>query len=308
VSPYVLATAVASLVSIAAFVWATRGRSVVAVGPPGRARRTAVLAITCGALSLAFLVKVPFLAASWDVGGRFDAFTPIGYSDLSTLYFDRGLDRDEIPYVEGENEYPVLSGVTMWFAAAVTTDAEGFDLVTCALMALAGVGVALVLERWTGRRALIFAAAPIVVFEAFVNLDLLAIFLSTAAIGAFLGRRDRLAGVLVGLGAAAKLYPVLLLPLFLADRARERGARAAANVVWPAVAAWLIVNVPFAIASFDGWARFFTFSSERQAVGGSSWSILCRTVVCPSIATINAASLALFVFGAMVVWVEKTHR
>ena len=307
-SPYVLATAVAGLLSVAALAWSARGRSIVAVGEPGTARRAFVLVAMCAALGAGFAVKVPFLAASWAPGGHFDAFTPLGYSDLSTLYFDRGLDRDRIPYVEGKNEYPVLSGVTMWIAAATTTGARGFDLVVCAVMAIAGIGIALVLERWTGRRALIFALAPIVVLEAFVNLDLLAIFLATAAIGAFLARRDRLAGVLVGLGAAAKLYPVLLLPLFWADRYRRDGVRSAANVVWPAAAAWLAVNVPFMLANADGWAAFFRFSSERQAVGGSSWSILCRTIVCPSIATMNAASLALFAFGAMVVWVEKTNR
>ena len=36
---------------------------------------------------------------------------------------------------------------------------------------------------------------------------------------------------------------------------------------------WLAANVPIMLARFEGWARFYTFSSERGADFGSPWLV-----------------------------------
>ena len=66
--------------------------------------------------------------------------------------------------------------------------------------------------------------------HAFTNWDLLAVALTTLGMWAWARRRPVLAGVLLGLGVAAKLYPLLLLgALFLlclrAGRLRRLAAR-----------------------------------------------------------------------------------
>jgi uncharacterized membrane protein len=87
-------------------------------------------------------------------------------------------------------------------------------------------------------------------------------------------RRPVLAGALLGLGVAAKLYPVLVLgALFLLClRAGRLGAwwRAAAA----AVVAWLVVNLPVALLAPDNWAWFFLFSRQRPANPESVWNML----------------------------------
>jgi uncharacterized membrane protein len=83
-----------------------------------------------------------------------------------------------------------------------------------------------------------------------------------------------LAGALLGLGVAAKLYPVLVLgALFLlCVRAGRLGAwwRAAAA----AAIAWLAVNLPVAVLARDNWAWFFAFSQQRPANPESVWNML----------------------------------
>ena len=72
-----------------------------------------------------------------------------------------------------------------------------------------------------------------------------------------------LAGVLIGLGVAAKLYPLLLLvPLVIlgvrTGRLREVGKAAVA-----AVLTWLAVNLPMMVLFPRGWSEFFRLNTRR---------------------------------------------
>ena len=77
------------------------------------------------------------------------------------------------------------------------------------------------------------ALSPLVIAQLFTNFDAVAVALATGGLLAWSRRRPVLAGVLLGLGGAAKLYPLLLLiPLLvLCLRAGrlERAARALAR-------------------------------------------------------------------------------
>ena len=69
--------------------------------------------------------------------------------------------------------------------------------------------------------------------------------------------------MLIGLGVAAKLYPILLLiPLALlglrTGRLREVGKTAAAAAV-----AWLVVNLPIMVMFPRGWSEFFRLNTRR---------------------------------------------
>jgi uncharacterized membrane protein len=118
------------------------------------------------------------------------------------------------------------------------------------------------------------ALSPVLFFYAFNNWDLLAVALTTLGMWAWARRRPVLAGALLGLGVAAKLYPVLVLgALFLLClRSGRLGAwwRAAAA----AVGAWLAVNLPIAVLAPDNWGWFFAFSRQRAANPESIWNML----------------------------------
>src|SRR5436309_12229225 len=101
------------------------------------------------------------------------------------------------------------------------------------LLGLLGLAIASMLFKMVGERALYFAIAPTLLIYAFVNWDLLAVAITTVATLVLLRRRDRSSGVLLGLSAAAKIYPALLVVPFARERVREeRRGGAAAVVVW----------------------------------------------------------------------------
>jgi hypothetical protein len=108
-----------------------------------------------------------------------------------------------------------------------------------------------------------------------INWDLLAVALASLAILAWTRERPVAAGILVGLGAAAKLYPALLLgPMLLVALRAPNRARALADyaaTLGAAVLAWVAVNLPVYLWAPDGWREFFTFNRDRRADFGSPW-------------------------------------
>jgi hypothetical protein len=88
--------------------------------------------------------------------------------------------------------------------------------------------------------------------------------LTGAALAAFVRERYRVGGTMLGFGAAAKIYPVVLLPVLVIVAVRRRGAREGVLVAACAVGALVAVLVPFSIASFSGTWR----SLRIQFTGG----------------------------------------
>ena len=117
------------------------------------------------------------------------------------------------------------------------------------------------------------------------------------------------AGAALGLGAATKLYPALLVVPLIAQRLRERRPDGAIVLGWTAVGAWLAVNLPFAVLAPTAWLTFFRFNGERTADFDSLWYIACRhTEVCLSTRAINVWSFAIFLAVSAAVWAIKARR
>lgn len=220
-------------------------------------------------------------------------YTHVCYSDIPHLYLERGLAEGAVPYLDDEAtpvEYPVLTGGLMWVTAQVARSIGGTDrgdqvrrffdvnvviLTICALATVAAIVAVAGRRPWD---AAIFALAPAgLALTAFINWDLVAVALTALALAAWARERPALAGVLLGLGGATKLYPLFLLgPLFLlcvrAGRLREFG-----QTLGAAVAAWLVVNLPVWLADRDGWGAFYRMNEERGPDFGSVWFALAQT-------------------------------
>jgi uncharacterized membrane protein len=219
-------------------------------------------------------------------------YTHVCYSDIPHLFIERGLVDGVVPYLDDEAtpvEYPVLTGGLMWMTAQVARSLGGNDrddqarryfdvnvlvLTICALAAVAATVAIAGRRPWD---AAIFAAAPGLALTGFINWDLLAVALTAFALAAWARERPELAGALLGLGAAAKLYPVFLLgPLFLLC-ARAGRLREFRRTVGAAAIAWLVVNLPVWLADRDGWAAFYQMNRERGPDFGSLWFALHQT-------------------------------
>jgi len=154
---------------------------------------------------------------------------------------------------------------------------ESYFNVTALLLALSALVVTWAVYHLTGRRpwdAAMVALSPVVLVHAYTNWDLFAVAFATGALLAWQRQVPWLAGVLLGLGASAKLYPALfLLPLGLLCL-RCRRMYEFWQVLLGAAVAWSAVNVPVYLKYPDAWLRFYSLNRTRLADPDSMWNVL----------------------------------
>ncbi|MBT2382782.1 glycosyltransferase family 87 protein [Streptomyces sp. ISL-11] len=282
--------------------------------------------VAIGMFALGMVQKLPCYNYGWFFGAT-TQYTHACYSDIPHLYSGRGFDAGLIPYFDripqslsgGMDylEYPVLTGLFMEIAARLTLGGgtlqhrEQLNWLVNAGMLMACAAVIAVCAARTHRRrpwdGLLVALAPAFALTATVNWDLFAVALTAAAMLMWSRGRPVPAGALIGLAAAAKLYPVLLLgPLLIlcwrAGRLRAFGSAAVAATV-----AWLVVNLPVMIkhdgSGFhirEGWAKFYTFSQERPIDFGSVWLLISQRTGSP-LGNANTYVTVLMIVGCLAI-------
>ncbi|WP_216212110.1 glycosyltransferase family 87 protein [Amycolatopsis aidingensis] len=228
------------------------------------------------------------------------------YSDIVPLYGAERLDRPgTFPYatqwVENEGtpqeqvrymEYPVLTGLFQWVNAKLThawTEASDagwlpgalpvavYFNITALFLALAWLTAVWAVARTSRRRpwdAALVAVSPLVVVHAFTNFDALAVAFAATGMLAWARRKPVLAGVLLGLGAAAKMYPLFLLGPLLVLCLRAGKPRTWVKTAVSTALAWTTVNLPIALAFPDGWREFFRLNGERGMDPDSLYNVI----------------------------------
>ncbi|MBU3749380.1 MAG: DUF2029 domain-containing protein, partial [Mycobacterium sp.] len=87
-------------------------------------------------------------------------------------------------------------------------------------------------------------------------------------------RRPTLAGVLIGLGVAAKVYPALfLLPLLVLGVRTGRLAEAVRTATIAAIT-WILVNLPVMMLYPRGWSEFFRLNARRNQDMDSLFNVI----------------------------------
>jgi uncharacterized membrane protein len=269
-----------------------------------------VMACLATTLALGIALKAPCAGGDWGDGRQYRSYC---YSDIVPLYGTEQLTGGRLPYLdacapaEGEcDEYPVLSMYAMRLAAWTSDGVSGFFYTNVVLLSIAAFVVLVCLYLLVGSRALYFAVAPTLLIYGFMNWDLLAVAFATAATLAYLNRRDVWAGALLGLGAAAKIYPALLLLPFVLGRFRDRQPDRGIHLAWAGAGAWVVVNLPFVLAAPKSWWEFFRFNAARPADWDSVWFIACNRVTgnlyCGHTRLINVASAVLFVAASVLLY------
>ena len=275
-----------------------------------------LVVMTAVAAVVGYLSKAHCLLNGWGPG----KYTHLCYSDIPPLYHARGLADGAIPYlsdlpVDQVLEYPALTGVFVYVAARLTPagDTSWFFnvnvllLLACWIVAVLATAVAQRSRPWD---AAMVALAPGVILAGTINWDLLPVALVAVSVALWAHNKPGWSGVFLGLGIAAKFYPLLFIgPMFLLCwRARAWGAFG--KYIGGAGLAWLAVNVPFMVLNFDGWARFYTFSQERGEDFGSIWLALTtagRQIPPDRLNTIATGLFLLACVGiALLIWRART--
>lgn len=247
--------------------------------------------------------------ADWRNGRAYSHYC---YTDVVPLYTAQGLNQGRFPYQTGwiekdtqgrpllqydgtlavrYMEYPLVTGVyqytSMRMAEKYTALANHVPVPAIAAVVLffniaaAGLALAWLVTVWatailSGSRiwdVVMVAASPLVIVHAFTNFDALATACALTALLAWARRKPALAGVLIGIGTAAKLYPiVLLLPLvivgFRAGKLRDVTRTAASSI-----GTWLLMNLAFIVLYPRGWSEFYFFNERRLEDVGSVYAV-----------------------------------
>jgi uncharacterized membrane protein len=123
-----------------------------------------------------------------------------------------------------------------------------------------------------------------------------------------------LAGVLIGLGAATKLYPLFFLGPILLLCLRAGQLRAGLQATAAAAAAWALINLPVAILFPAGWAEFFRLNSRRGADPDTLYTVVSTFTGWPGFDgvlqpgqtphVLNLVSMTLFLLAcAAIAWI-----
>jgi uncharacterized membrane protein len=297
----------------------------------------AIVALACLSWLLAIGQKAPCDGDSWN--GSDTRYRLMCYSDIPYLYASRGFAERWVPFTDNGGrymflEYPVLTGYFAFGAAVVTqavvpgeadiatrrvvpTDQVGnlpsvekerleYFRVTAALLAPFALLAAFFMAGAHRRRpwdALPYVLAPTLVATGLINWDLIPVALLAGGFWAWARGRPVLSGVMIGLGTAAKLYPLFVLGAFLVVAIRRRQLRDFGLVVAGAVAGWLVCNVPPVVDNFEGWKAFWSFNSGRGPDLGSLWLAFSQHGHSASAHTINVVSWLVFGGGCLAILV-----
>ena len=230
------------------------------------------------------------------------AYYELCYSDTVPLYTAELLSQGKFPYksswIEKDAsgapqkqydgspavrymEYPVLTGVyqyvsmalaktytalTKLVAVPIVAEVVMFFNVAAFGLALAWMATVWATTRLAGRRpwdAALVAGSPLLIFQIFTNFDALATACAAGAMLAWARRRPALAGGLIGVGVALKLYPLLLLVPLVILAVRTGRFRAVGKTAGVAALTWLVVNLPILLLFPRGWSEFFRLNTRR---------------------------------------------
>jgi uncharacterized membrane protein len=244
---------------------------------PASAFVALVLLATALSLVLGYALKDNCTDHPWD--GR--QWTTLCANDIVFLYSIDDLQHDATfppPHIE----YPALIVLLIGLTARLARSAEGFLQLNGLVAAASALVAGAILTRLApGRRALLFAIAPPLALYAFQNWDLIAVALTLGACYlAVVHDRARLAGLFLGLGAAVKIFPGLLLPAFLlfeqgglrslrpTERTKTLLAGFAIGLLVPNAILWVL--------SRSAWGYFWSFQAHRFPNPETSWFMIFR--------------------------------
>ncbi|MFC5089468.1 glycosyltransferase family 87 protein [Corynebacterium aquatimens] len=282
------------------------------------------------------------LQLNWDGNRQLTSFC---YNDIVPLYGARGLDQPGFVYdwtweeegVTRYMEYPVLAGMFQGLMGKIAHATYGivdkllpevgwYFFLTALVMSILWVAAARMVAELAGNRiwdTILVVASPIVIVHAFTNWDIPTVFFLTAALLAARNKKFWLAGALIGLGTAFKMWPLFALGAYLVLAIRKKKFAPFLKMLASAVIVWLVVNVPIMMRNYDAWNEFRRLNTERGWEWTTIYAFWSRLTGWPGFPAdvasggepkvLNMVSLALFAGACVAILVmglvaERTPR
>ena len=243
---------------------------------PSRERFTRlqlILASSGLTLVLAYWLKARCLKQNWN--GSFE-FRNYCYTDYYIHYGSYGFNQKVVPYVTHWNEYPALNGAFQFIISRLVDNVHDwwvYHAVSLFVFAMAAT-YALYRMGHDWKSAAPWVLGPTVLISGFTNYDMWPIGFMALGLWMFTEKRLGAAGLLLGLGAAAKLFPGFVWPplvVALLNEARLRGVswrdpglyRKPARLTAGFLLGLVPINLVFLVQNPDVWMQTWRFQRER---------------------------------------------
>lgn len=175
-------------------------------------------------------------------------------------------------------EYPALTGFIMWllsfFVSPSQTAVYDYYRLTASLQIILFAICAYLIFKLVGKKyAFYFMLAPAVLYSLNRNWDIWAIVAMLLAIYLFEKKRYNLSAILLAVSIATKFFPIVLLLPIMIIFIRNKQIFLFIRYGLVTVISWILINIPFILINFEGWAYFYKFSAERGLGSASFYEI-----------------------------------
>jgi uncharacterized membrane protein len=177
----------------------------------------------------------------------------------------------QIPYHDFPSEYPPLALLSFLLPGLVSHNVIGYswafaaELMICNLLIMLMLADLAAFFKISVRNTLAIYTTVIIATGAIVvcRYDLLPAMLVMGALWAFIKGKNKFAWAAAGLGFVAKLYPIIILPLFIVYQLKNRqyGRMIQGGAVFLAVL--IVFSLPWIIIDAPGYWHSWTYHLER---------------------------------------------
>jgi len=184
-----------------------------------------------------------------------------------------------VPYSDFASEYPPLALLSFLIPALLSPTQPLYDIFFALEIFLLDLVVLFILAKLAPRLKLqiwpvlsvytlcLVAIGPIVTGR----FDLLPAILVLVALYAFISGKNKIAWGCLALGASAKLYPLIIAPLFFLYLLRQKQYRRLVQGIVIFGGVILVLNLPWVIINADGFWQFLSYHLERGLHSESSY-------------------------------------
>lgn len=183
-------------------------------------------------------------------------------------------------------EYPALTGLIMWLISFLVTPTNtvyvDYYRITAAFqIVLLAISAYLIFKLAGKKYGFYFILAPAVLYSLNRNWDIWAIAAMLLAIYLFEKKRFQLSAILLAVSIATKFFPIVLMLPIMIIFLRNKQIKLFIRYALTTAIAWAVINLPFVLINFEGWAYFYKFSAERGLGSASFFEI--TNIILPSI-------------------------
>jgi uncharacterized membrane protein len=243
-----------------------------------------------------------------------DQYIHACYSDIPALYGERGLNKGDWAYSNGDSsvEYPVVTGAIMWAIAKITPSGssalQNYYYANISFLALLFIFISLVVAKMRPEFAYLTPLAPAAIASLYINWDLWAIISMLGAIYWFDRKKLDLSALALGLSISTKFMPIFLLLPILFIFLRRNQISGAVRYFLVTLATFAAINLPVYLTTPEGWLRFYQLNLSRGSDWGSLWYAL--TALGVNLANLNYLSILVLLaaFAAITIYILELRN